>query len=148
MILIGNVKDLLNDNKKVIPEDEKKCKNEFGKKITAIIALFVCLNLEALLVVSIILMWRVGDLSPLSEIVIGVFGCLSVVLTAVVSFYQWKTKAINTIKMKQELGMRIKDTDITGNENMFNNFYNTNDFGMDYTNMNIGGDFSSGGEVG
>ena len=83
MILIGNVKDLLNDNKKVIPEDEKKCKNEFGKKITAIIALFVCLNLEALLVVSIILMWRVGDLSPLSEIVIGVFGCLSVVLTAV-----------------------------------------------------------------
>lgn len=92
-------------------------KVEFSKILTAVIVAFFLINFEIIVGVSFWLMYQVGDVTPLNEMLIGTFGVISVVISAVVGFYQWKTKAINIIKIKKALGLRITDDDIKENGN-------------------------------
>ena len=57
-------------------------------------------------------MFKFGDLNPLSELIMGAFAIAGTVMTAAVGFYQWKTKAINIIRIKKALGMEILPDDI------------------------------------
>lgn len=85
---------------------------EFGKFLTAFIVAFFLINFEAIVVTAFVLMFRTEDLSPLSELIIGTFSIAGTVMTAAVGFYQWKTKAINIIRIKKALGMEILPDDI------------------------------------
>ena len=85
---------------------------EFGKFITGLIVAFFLINFEAIVVISFILMFKFGDLTPLSELIMGAFAIAGTVMTAAVGFYQWKTKAINIIRIKKALGMEILPDDI------------------------------------
>lgn len=85
---------------------------EFGKFITGLIVAFFLINFEAIVVISFILMFKFGDLNPLSELIMGAFAIAGTVMTAAVGFYQWKTKAINIIRIKKALGMEILPDDI------------------------------------
>lgn len=85
---------------------------EFGKFVTGLIIAFFLINFEGIVITSFILMFRNNDLSPLSELIIGTFSIAGTVMTAAVGFYQWKTKAINIIKIKKALGMEILPEDI------------------------------------
>ena len=85
---------------------------EFGKFMTALIVAFFLINFEGIVITSFILMFIKDDLSPLSELIIGTFSLAGTVITGAVGFYQWKTKAINIIKIKKALGMEILPDDI------------------------------------
>lgn len=85
---------------------------EFGKFMTGLIVAFFLINFEGIVITSFILMFRNNDLSPLSELIIGTFSLAGTVITGAVGFYQWKTKAINIIKIKKALGMEILPDDI------------------------------------
>ena len=78
-----------------------KSKTEFSKKL-----LYV--NYTLVIIVTIaafILMWRSNDLSPLGYIITGLFA----EVTAATSFYYWKAKNENMIKIK---GNEVHDQDI------------------------------------
>lgn len=92
---------------------------EFGKFVTALIVAFFLINFEGIVITSFILMFRNNDLSPLSELIIGTFSIAGTVMTAAVGFYQWKTKAINIIKIKKALGMEILPEDINKKNTSF-----------------------------
>lgn len=85
---------------------------EFGKILTSLIVGFFLINFEAIVIVSFILMFSFGDLTPLNEMLIGTFGVCSIVISAVVAFYQWKSKAENIIKIKKALGLPINSDDV------------------------------------
>ena len=85
---------------------------EFGKFMTGLIVVFFLVNFEAIVITSFVLMFLYGDLTPLSELIMGTFAIAGTVMTGAVGFYQWKTKAINIIKIKQSLGMEILPDDI------------------------------------
>ena len=73
---------------------------EFGKFMTGLIVTSFLINFEAIVITSFILMFQFGDLTPLSELIMGTFAIAGTVMTAAVGFYQWKTKAINIIRIK------------------------------------------------
>lgn len=69
-----------------------KSKTEFSKKL-----LYVNYTLVTLVIIAtFILMWRSNDLSPLGYIITGLFA----EVTAATSFYYWKAKNENMIKIK------------------------------------------------
>ena len=69
-----------------------KSKTEFSKKL-----LYVNYTLVILVTIaSFALMWRSNDLSPLAYIITGLFA----EVTAATSFYYWKAKNENMIKIK------------------------------------------------
>lgn len=69
-----------------------KPKTEFSKKLLYInYALVVVVTIAAF-----VLMWRSNDLSPLAYIITGLFA----EVTAATSFYYWKAKNENMIKIK------------------------------------------------
>lgn len=94
---------------------------EFGKMLTAFIVAFFLINFEAIVVVSFILMFKFGDLTPLTELIMGTFAVVGTIVTGVVAFYQWKSKAENTIKIKKSLGMEITDKDISQKSSYWEN---------------------------
>lgn len=95
---------------------------EFGKFMTGLIVIFFLFNFEAIVITSFVLMFIFGDLSPLTELLMGTFAIAGTVMTGAVGFYQWKTKAINIIRIKKELGMEITPDDINKK-----NTYDSND---------------------
>ena len=100
---------------------------EFGKLMTAIIIGFFLLNFEAIVITSFVLMFMYGDLTPLSELVMGTFAVVGTITTGAVGFYQWKTKCLNIIKIKQSLGMEIKDEDINKKKTSYWDNYDDED---------------------
>lgn len=85
---------------------------EYGKLLTTIIIAFFLFNFEAIVITSFVLMFVYGDLTPLNEMLIGTFAVVGSVVSAVVAFYQWKSKSENIIKIKKALGIPVKDKDI------------------------------------
>ncbi len=85
---------------------------EFGKFMTALIVGFFLINFEAIVVTSFVLMFTFGDLTPLSEMIIGTFSVITIVVSATVGFYQWKTKTLNLIKLKKFLGLPVTNQDL------------------------------------
>lgn len=85
---------------------------EFGKTLTAVVIAFFLLNFELIVFTSFVLMFVYGDLTPLNEMLIGTFTVIGTVVSAVVAFYQWKSKSENIIKIKKALGLTIKDKDL------------------------------------
>ena len=88
---------------------------EFGKFLTALIVGFFLINFEAIVITSFVLMFTFGDLTPLSEMIIGTFSVITIVVSATVGFYQWKTKTLNLIKLKKFLGLSITNQDLNEN---------------------------------
>lgn len=101
---------------------------EFGKMLTFGIVMFFLVNFEAIVITSFILMFKFGDLTPLTELIMGTFAVVGTIVTGVVAFYQWKSKAENTIKIKQSLGMEINDKDISQRSNPYS-YWGGDDFG-------------------
>lgn len=78
----------------------KKRKMEFSKKI-----LIFCTGATVIIVgLAFLLMWRTGDLSPLSFIITGIFAELA----SATGFYYWKAKNENMVKINQNT-IQIKD---------------------------------------
>lgn len=69
-----------------------KPKTEFSKKLLYVNYIMVII----VIIESFILMWRSNDLSPLGYIITGLFA----EVTAATSFYYWKAKNENMIKIK------------------------------------------------
>ena len=90
---------------------------EFGKGLTLAIVLFFLINFEGIVITSFVLMFMFGDLSPLTELLMGTFAVTGTIVTGVVAFYQWKSKAENIIKIKKSLGLEITSKDINENSN-------------------------------
>lgn len=91
-------------------------KKEFSKKIiTSLMILFV-LNFEGVIVGSFVLMIIFGDISTLTEIVTGIFAALAAIITPALSFYFWKAKNENIIKLKKEFPEETKNLTINSSE--------------------------------
>jgi len=72
-----------------------KPKTEFSKKL-----LYVNYTLVIIVIIAaFILMWRSNDLSPLYYIITGLFA----EVTAATSFYYWKAKNENMIKIRGDV---------------------------------------------
>ena len=76
---------------------------EFSKIILAVVALATI----AVCVVSFILMWKLQDLSPLSDIITGIFAELA----SATGFYYWKARAENIIKLRAAFGEQLNITE-------------------------------------
>ena len=118
---------------KLVKTKRKKSKGgtkpfEFGKGLTLAIVLFFLINFEAIVITSFVLMFKFGDLTPLTELIMGTFAVVGTIITGVVAFYQWKSKAENTIKIKQSLGMEINDKDISQRSNPYGYWGGGDDF--------------------
>ena len=72
---------------------------EFSKKI------FIAVSIVTIAVVifSVVMIWRTGDLSPLSYLIPSVFAELA----TATGFYYSKAKRENEIKLRQSLGSEI-----------------------------------------
>lgn len=91
-------------------------KKEFSKKIiTALMILFI-INFELVIIGSFILMIIFKDISTLTEIVGGIFAALTAILTPSLSFYFWKSKNENIIKLKKEFPEETKNLTINESE--------------------------------
>lgn len=69
---------------------------EFSKKI--VVGFLIAATI--ILVASFFLMYKTQDISPLNEIIIG----LSALGMSIFSFYFWKAKSENLLKIERELG--------------------------------------------
>lgn len=69
---------------------------EFSKKIIIFISVFSVI----VAALSIVLMWRTGDLSALAYLIPSVF----TELTAATGFYYWKARTENKIKLLKKYG--------------------------------------------
>ncbi len=78
---------------------KRKEKMEFSKKIVVGFLIFAV----AILTASFYLMYKIGDLSALSEIIIG----LTAIGTGIFTFYFWKAKAENLIKIEKKYGKEV-----------------------------------------
>ena len=96
---------------------KKKAPYEFGKLMTFFIISFFMINFEAIIIASFVLMFMTGDSTPLNEMLIGIFATVGAIIGPVMCVYQWKTKAINTLKIKQAAGLKIYDNDVTESGN-------------------------------
>lgn len=92
---------LTESKKRLKPETENlsrvktyKRQMDFSRKILVATSLIVILIIS----VSFFFMWNMGDLSSLSEIIIGAFA----VLTAVTGFVIWKEKNESLIQLMKE----------------------------------------------
>lgn len=70
-----------------------KYKSEFSKKILYVI----WISTTIVVALTFVLMWRTGDLSPLTYIIGGLF----TELAAATGFYYWKAKNENMIKIER-----------------------------------------------
>lgn len=87
-------------------------KKEFSKKIiTALMVLFI-INFEGVVIGSFILMIIFGDISAITEIIAGIFATLTAIITPAISFYFWKSKNENIIKLKKEFPEETKNLTI------------------------------------
>lgn len=75
-----------------MPIEKIKYRKEFSKKILYVV--FVCTII--IVALSFVLMWKTGDLSPLSYIITGVFAEVA----AATGFYYWKAKNENMLKIE------------------------------------------------
>ena len=82
-------------------KSNKKKRMEFSKMI--VIGFLV--STVAILSVSFYLMYITSDLSALGEIILG----LSAIGTSIFSFYFYKAKSENLIKIQQQYGSEIAD---------------------------------------
>ena len=76
-------------------------KMEFSKMIVIGFVSF----LSIILVASFFLMYKVQDISPLNEIIIGIFG----IGTIIFGFYFWKAKAENLAKIEKKYGESVAE---------------------------------------
>ena len=85
---------------------------EFSKKIiTSLIILFI-INFEGVIIGSFVLMFSFADISPLTEIIAGIFATLTAILTPAISFYFWKSKNENIVKLKKKYPEQTKNLTI------------------------------------
>lgn len=75
---------------------KKRNKTEFSKKLLYVI-FFVT---GVIIAFTLAVVWRTGDTSPLSYLIPAIF----VEVATATSFYFWKAKAENQIKLKQIYG--------------------------------------------
>lgn len=75
-----------------MPVVKVRYKAEFSKKLLYVNYTFAIV----VVIAAFVLMWRTGDVSPLGYIVTGVFA----EVTAATSFYYWKAKNENMLKIK------------------------------------------------
>jgi hypothetical protein len=74
-----------------MPISKIKYKTEFSKKILYT----VWISTTIVVALAFVLMWRTGDLSPLSYIITGLFAEVA----ASTGFYYWKAKNENVVKI-------------------------------------------------
>ena len=79
-------------------------KMEFSKKIFVFAAIFVAV----VTLYTFIIVWRTGDTSPLQVLIPGAFAFV----TAGISFYYWKARQENIIKLKKYYGQTITPDDV------------------------------------
>lgn len=92
----------------------KKC--EFSKTIVVFSASFSVI----VSAISVILMWRFGDLSALSYLIPAVFAEMA----TATGFYYWKARTENKIKLIQKYGeIAEKAIDTEKTNNGFDNYY-------------------------
>ena len=89
---------------------------EFSKKIIIFISVFSVI-VSAL---SIVLMWRTGDLSALAYLIPSVF----TELTAATGFYYWKARTENKIKLLKKYGnIAEKAIESESEKSKYNEYY-------------------------
>ena len=101
-----------------------KPKTEFSKKLLYVNYILVII----VIIASFVLMWKSCDLSPLGYIITGVFG----EVTTATSFYYWKAKNENMIKIK---GSGNYDKLNNYDENEFNNCNALNNYNTTETDI-------------
>lgn len=79
-----------------MPIEKIKYRTEFSKKLLYVNYILVII----VTVAAFVLMWRTSDLSPLGYIITGLFA----EVTAATSFYYWKAKNENVIKIERGNG--------------------------------------------
>lgn len=89
---------------------------EFSKKIIIFISVFSVI----VATLSIVLMWRTGDLSALAYLIPSVF----TELTAATGFYYWKARTENKIKLLKKYGnIAEKAIDSESEKSKYNEYY-------------------------
>lgn len=89
---------------------------EFSKKIIIFISVFSVI----VATLSIILMWRTGDLSALAYLIPSVF----TELTAATGFYYWKARTENKIKLLKKYGnIAEKAIESESEKSKYNEYY-------------------------
>jgi len=91
-------------------------KKEFSKKIITWLMILFIVNFEGVVIGSFVLMAFYGDLTAITEIVGGIFATLTAIITPAVSFYFWKSKNENIIKLKKEFPEQTKNLQINQSE--------------------------------
>lgn len=89
---------------------------EFSKKIIIFISVFSVI----VATMSIVLMWRTGDLSALAYLIPSVF----TELTAATGFYYWKARTENKIKLLKKYGnIAEKAIESESEKSKYNEYY-------------------------
>lgn len=89
---------------------------EFSKKIIIFISVFSVI----VAILSIVLMWRTGDLSALAYLIPSVF----TELTAATGFYYWKARTENKIKLLKKYGnIAEKAIESENEKSKYNEYY-------------------------
>lgn len=89
---------------------------EFSKKIIIFISVFSVI----VATLSIVLMWRTGDLSALAYLIPSVF----TELTAATGFYYWKARTENKIKLLKKYGnIAEKAIESESEKSKYNEYY-------------------------
>lgn len=89
---------------------------EFSKKIIIFISVFSVI----VAALSIVLMWRTGDLSALAYLIPSVF----TELTAATGFYYWKARTENKIKLLKKYGnIAEKAIESESEKSKYNEYY-------------------------
>ena len=91
-------------------------KKEFSKKIITWLMVLFIINFEGVIVGSFILMIIFSDITSLTEIIAGIFATLTAIVTPSLSFYFWKAKNENIIKLKKEFPEETKNLQINQSE--------------------------------
>lgn len=121
-----------------------KNKQEFSKKLIGGLCVFFLLNFQAVLIFCLVLIWHAKDTSVIPSLLVGFFSLMTAILTPSISFYFWKSKNENALKIK---GQYIKmqkangiqptlDTSLVSDDTQDPNFAGSTQMYNTYTNYN------------
>ena len=81
---------------------KRKKKMEFSKLLILILSLFFIVNFEGILIFICIMCVTTKDTSCFDQLLVGFFGLMTAILTPSITFYFWKAKNENAVKIKEE----------------------------------------------
>lgn len=84
---------------KIVNSPRQK-KKEFSKKLIGGLCVFFLVNFQAVLIFCLILIWQAKDTSVIPSLLVGFFSLMTAILTPSISFYFWKSKNENALKIK------------------------------------------------